>query len=159
MTELLESWVSASVSDHYNLRLCQFFYVLIPWLPWYSSPHLRFHTSSYNHPGVARLRPSISVYRTRSTAYPGIPYICPIILTTRSASLTSPGTYCLNLPSCCLLILSYRESSSRFARICLSDSPWHQHASFLRRPPSQPISPAHISTDMWPHVFISEVGL
>ena len=38
-------------------------YVFLPWLPWYHSSHIIFHTSSSSHPGVAHLHTSISSFR------------------------------------------------------------------------------------------------
>ena len=80
--------------------------VILPFLPYYSSPHLSFHTRSFEHLGVTHLCPIISTYRTGSTAHPGISRICPRIPTTRSDYLPSPGSYWVVFPSHNLLLLA-----------------------------------------------------
>ena len=44
-----------------------YFYVRLPCLPWYSSPHCSYHTRSFTHIGVACFRPRIPTYRSAST--------------------------------------------------------------------------------------------
>ena len=115
--------------------------VLLPCIPCYSSPCISFHTRSFSHPGVARLRPSISTCRTRSTAHMGVSRIHPIILTTRYAYQPSPGSYRVALPYPCLQILVSREISSRVIQRCLYVTPCIHHASHLLPPPSYPVLP------------------
>ena len=112
-----------------------YFYVTLPFLPCYSSPHLSFHTRSSAHPSVARLHLIMSTYHMRSTTHPGVSCLFLIIPTSRSSSLPSPGPYCVTLPSCVLRLLDSRKYNSRIAQSCLSPPPWRYHASLLRPPP------------------------
>ena len=52
-------------------------YVLIPHLPWYYSTCRSYHTRSFAHRGVTRLRTSISAYHTRSFAHPVVSRLHP----------------------------------------------------------------------------------
>ena len=92
-------------------------YVLLPCLPCYSSYHLSLHMRSFSHPGVARLRPSISTYRTSSTVHPGVSRVLPIIPATRYTSLPSPGSYCMAIIYRRLQLLASRKISSRVAKV------------------------------------------
>ena len=99
-------------------------YLLLPYLPFYSIPHLRSHTRSSAHPGIACLRTRISAYRTRSNANPGVSCLRPSILTTRYAYLPYPSPYCATLPSRRLQLLASCENSSRVSCSCLSAASW-----------------------------------
>ena len=106
-------------------------YLLLPYLPFYSIPHLRSHTRSSAHPGIACLRTRISAYRTRSNANPGVSCLRPSILTTRYAYLPYPSPYFATLPSRRLQLLASCENSSRVSCSCLSAAPWR--APFVSR--------------------------
>ena len=85
-------WCSSEPQSDIAKVLCfvTYCYVILPCLTCYSSPHLSYHKRSFSHPGIAYLRPSISIYSMRSSYHPGISCVCPIIPTYQSAFLSSP---------------------------------------------------------------------
>ena len=95
-------------------------YVILPHRPCYSSPRRSYHTSSSAHPGVTRLRPSISTYRTRSFAHPGVSRLRPGTPTSHSATPPSSGSYCMTLSPNRLLLLASHEAPAKVARSCFS---------------------------------------
>ena len=120
-------------------------YVLLPWLPCYSIPHLSYPTRSFSHLGVACLKISISIYHTRSSVHPDVSLICPRILNFRSASLYSPGSYCVALTPHCFLLFVSQDISVKFDLSCFSVASCHHCASPSCPYPLYPFSLVHTS--------------
>ena len=98
-----------------------YFYVRIPYLPCYSSPHCSYHTRS-------------SLTRALLVADPESRLPALILPSPGSHSMT-PSPYRL------LLISSY--ASNMIARSCFSVNYLCHHAPLLKTPPLYPLSPAH----------------
>ena len=110
--------------------------VLLPCPLCYSIPQRIYHTMSLSHFGVARIRPRIPTYNTRSSAQPGISCLYPSIQNSLSASPNSPVSYCMALFPCRLLLFASGDISSKFDLSCFSAFSWLHHSSLLR--PSLP---------------------
>ena len=95
-------------------------YVIIPRHTCYSSTRRRDHTISSSHPGVNRLRPSISAYRTRSFDYTGVSRLCNNIPISHSATTPPYGSYCTNLSPNSLIRLASCETPAKVDRSCFS---------------------------------------
>ena len=81
--------------------------VFTPCPPCYYSPWLRHHTGSFTHLVFYRLRTSIYIYCTRSSANLGISRLRPSIIDFLICFPTvTPGPYCVYLSPRCLLLSS-----------------------------------------------------
>ena len=127
------------------LESAAYCYVIIPRLPWCSIPRSSYHTRSFSHPGVTRIRPSISAYCKRSLDHPGVSRLRPSIPNPPYASPPPYGPYCVTLSPCRLLLLSSCETPEKVNRSCFSVTSWRHQAPLLRPPPSQPFYPSHTS--------------
>ena len=110
-------------------------YVLLPHLPYYSSPRLSYHMRSFDHLGFSCLRPSISAYRTRSFKHPCVSLIRSRIQTSLSASLPSSGSYCLNLSPFRPLLFDSCETPDKVDQSCFYAASCHHQSSLLHPPP------------------------
>ena len=118
------------------LYYADYFYIILPHHPCYSSPRRSYHTSSSTHPGITCICPIISAYHTRSFAHPRASHLRPIIPTSHYVTPPPSVSYCLTLSPNILLLLYSRMTTTKVAWICFSVASWRHQDSLLRLPPS-----------------------
>ena len=97
---------------------------------------------SFAHPGISRIHPIISAYRTSSFSHLGLSRHHPSIPDSLSASPPSSGSHCVNLSPCSLLLIASCDTPDKFAQsFSLLTLGTTKHPSFVH-PPRTP-SPLH----------------